>query len=538
MPRRRGARRRIQGGRCSQGGRRSQASRRSQGCCSRRRPPARARRGPRPKTWCSSCYPETRAPPWPAEGSGAHAPSAEGARLVARRVARLSPTRSRQFRRRRCASRADAGRPPQPRRRSARPALVDFLGSGFEARGWEVGSCFASEKDNLRSRMHTCGCSSARCGACCRRRRLTSSSAPTIARPRSTAARACAPRSRASRARSTARSLVDWITRSNGAADLAEWDEQMAAVGDAVGRPREEGRLRGHLRTYSYCGGWPSAAARYRWSRRPTGARRARGALGGARGAPVPLRRQLQQHKAMAEAWGLSADEAAARDEPNSLSMEEQVRRFRYVVHAEGACSSADRLKQSLGAPALLLKQASPCTEWFEEMFSPWEHYVLVDGSFANVSEAVGAHARRRRAAHRRRGCARARDLRRDLRLRRRARQGYDVRGRRVRARRRRLHARVFVRLLRRVDVVRAAQPESGGGGGRLCRGTDTVDARAGRGCFTARWRELEEVVVGRRRRRGEPLHARADLHQRDRRVRGVPAAAVAVRVQSAGSFE
>ena len=91
----------------------------------------------------------------------------------------------------------------------------------------------------------------------------------------------------------------------------------------------------------------------------------------------------------MAEAWGLSADEAAARDEPNSLSMEEQVRRFRYVVHAEGACSSADRLKQSLGAPALLLKQASPCTEWFEEMFSPWEHYVPVDGSFANVSEAV-----------------------------------------------------------------------------------------------------------------------------------------------------
>ena len=355
---------------------------------------------PRPKTWCSSCYPETRCPPWPAEGSGAHAPSAEGARLVARRVARLladaKPALS-------AAAVRESARTPGVRRScvllraSSGRLLVDFLGSGFEARGWEVGSCFASEKDNyLRSRMHTAlrlllrslrrmpslppfdilfcpdDCPPALNGRAGVRPALTSIS--------------CAQH----------RSLpfVDWITRSNGAADLAEWDEQMARQWGTPVQWADRAKkavFRGHLRTYSYCGGWPSAAARYRETITPANWRTTgRAALWAARAEhPFLFDVNFNNHKAMAEAWGLSADEAAARDEPNSLSMEEQVRRFRYVVHAEGACSSADRLKQSLGAPALLLKQASPCTEWFEEMFSPWEHYVPVDGSFANVSEAV-----------------------------------------------------------------------------------------------------------------------------------------------------
>ena len=59
----------------------------------------------------------------------------------------------------------------------------------------------------------------------------------------------------------------------------------------------------------------------------------------------------------MAKRWELDAASAAALDEPKSIPMAEQARRFRYIVHPEGACTSSDRLKQSFASPMLLLKQ-------------------------------------------------------------------------------------------------------------------------------------------------------------------------------------
>eukprot|EP00966_Prymnesium_polylepis_P300555 6945920-Prymnesium_polylepis.1 len=94
-------------------------------------------------------------------------------------------------------------------------------------------------------------------------------------------------------------------------------------------------------------------------------------------------------HDEMAKLWKLSPQESSARDDPNSVSMGDQAHRFRYMVHAEGACGSSDRLKMSYAAPVLLMKQAAPCHEWFEPLFEAWMHYVPVDGNFGNLSTAV-----------------------------------------------------------------------------------------------------------------------------------------------------
>ena len=309
-----------------------------------------------------------------------------------------------------------------------------------------------------------------------------------------------------------------------------------------MGRPREEGRLPrppAHVLVLRRLAvGRRRGTARR--SRRPTeddgargSGRRARSTRFSSTSTSTTTRRWRRRK--------LSADEAA-RDEPNSLSMEEQVRRFRYVVHAEGACSSADRLKQSLGAPAPLLKQASPCTEWFEEMFSPW--------STTSPSTARSPTCRRRcsgrarttptRSASSARRTARARDV-------------LSVGA--IYA-----YADELVKGYATAYAADAYAPDDGdfthefscdycaestsctlrnrsqavAVGGCAEARTPSTRACLGRGCFTTRWRESSRSGGGSSPAARRTLHARADLHQRDRRVRGVPAAAVAVRVQSA----
>ena len=219
----------------SQGGRRSQASRRSQSRCSQGGSRRRGRGGvAAAKDAVLELLPETRCPPWPAEGMRARAVG--GGRASSSPVASpaSSPTRSRHSRRRRCASR-------RGRRASAAAACCcarrGRLGSSTSsARGsrraagrWARASRRRRTTTCARGCTRRCGCSSARCGGCPRCRRLTSSSAPTTARPRSTAARACCPALvRAQQHRSP---FVDWITRSNGAADLAEWDRWRGSGG-------------------------------------------------------------------------------------------------------------------------------------------------------------------------------------------------------------------------------------------------------------------------------------------------------------------
>jgi len=76
-----------------------------------------------------------------------------------------------------------------------------------------------------------------------------------------------------------------------------------------------------------------------------------------------------------------------ARDK--ALTLAEQTRRFRYVVHVEGVGGWADRLKHLLLSHAALIKQDSGVGEWFEPLLRASEHYMPVASDLSNISEAV-----------------------------------------------------------------------------------------------------------------------------------------------------
>lgn len=157
--------------------------------------------------------------------------------------------------------------------------------------------------------------------------------------------------------------FVAWITQpGQRATDLSEWDDSMQAEWRPITPWAErlpKAVFRGGLRNYSYCGGQPSTEPRYREWITPSNWRTlGRAAIWAARVAhPEQLDVNFGNHEEMAARWELSPAEAAARDDPKSIPMQQQAQRFRYVVHPEGACSSSDRLKQSYASPMLLIKQ-------------------------------------------------------------------------------------------------------------------------------------------------------------------------------------
>lgn len=79
----------------------------------------------------------------------------------------------------------------------------------------------------------------------------------------------------------------------------------------------------------------------------------------------------------------------ASKDKPKSMSMSEQARRFRYMVHVEGIAGWADRLRHVLLSGATALKQEVGVREWYEPLLEPWKHYVPVASTLWNLSHAV-----------------------------------------------------------------------------------------------------------------------------------------------------
>jgi len=71
------------------------------------------------------------------------------------------------------------------------------------------------------------------------------------------------------------------------------------------------------------------------------------------------------------------------------LSLSEQARAFRYLVHVEGVGGWADRLKHLLLSHAVVLKQQMGVSEWFEPLLEPFVHYVPVSSKLLNISDAV-----------------------------------------------------------------------------------------------------------------------------------------------------
>ncbi|GAQ87606.1 hypothetical protein KFL_003640080 [Klebsormidium nitens] len=62
---------------------------------------------------------------------------------------------------------------------------------------------------------------------------------------------------------------------------------------------------------------------------------------------------------------------------------------YRAVIHVEGNCGWANRLKHELHMGTVLLKQRTPCWEYYELGLRPWEHFVPVDYNLSNLTAAI-----------------------------------------------------------------------------------------------------------------------------------------------------
>lgn len=72
-----------------------------------------------------------------------------------------------------------------------------------------------------------------------------------------------------------------------------------------------------------------------------------------------------------------------------AMSMRAQQARFRYVVYAEGNCMWADRLRLQLFGSAGVLKQMTPCGQFFEPLLKPFGQVVPTDFFFDDAAEGI-----------------------------------------------------------------------------------------------------------------------------------------------------
>ncbi len=63
--------------------------------------------------------------------------------------------------------------------------------------------------------------------------------------------------------------------------------------------------------------------------------------------------------------------------------------RFKYVVYAEGNCFWADRLNKQVFGPSMVLKQETPCGQFWEPLMRPMTHYVPTDFYFNDLIEKI-----------------------------------------------------------------------------------------------------------------------------------------------------
>lgn len=59
--------------------------------------------------------------------------------------------------------------------------------------------------------------------------------------------------------------------------------------------------------------------------------------------------------------------------------------KFKYILYAEGNCMWADRTRQQVFGPSLLIMQETPCGQFFEPLLKPFVHYVPTDFFFTDT---------------------------------------------------------------------------------------------------------------------------------------------------------
>lgn len=63
--------------------------------------------------------------------------------------------------------------------------------------------------------------------------------------------------------------------------------------------------------------------------------------------------------------------------------------KYKYILYAEGNCMWADRSRTQLFGPSVIIKQETPCGQFFEPLMKPNTHYIPTDFFFADTVEKV-----------------------------------------------------------------------------------------------------------------------------------------------------
>lgn len=62
---------------------------------------------------------------------------------------------------------------------------------------------------------------------------------------------------------------------------------------------------------------------------------------------------------------------------------------FKFIIHVEGHCHFANRLRSLLFLDAVILKQEVECGEFYDDALRPWVHYVPISYTFSNLTQAM-----------------------------------------------------------------------------------------------------------------------------------------------------
>lgn len=62
---------------------------------------------------------------------------------------------------------------------------------------------------------------------------------------------------------------------------------------------------------------------------------------------------------------------------------------YKYILYAEGNCFWADRLNKQIFGPSVIIKQETPCGQFWEPLMKPMTHYIPTDFFFRDVVDKL-----------------------------------------------------------------------------------------------------------------------------------------------------
>jgi hypothetical protein len=72
-----------------------------------------------------------------------------------------------------------------------------------------------------------------------------------------------------------------------------------------------------------------------------------------------------------------------------SLLSEAEHHSYKYILYAEGNCFWADRINKFVFGPSALIKQETPCGQFWEPLLRPMVHYLPTDFFFSDTTDRI-----------------------------------------------------------------------------------------------------------------------------------------------------